>query len=113
MSLVINPGSPEVTETRVVKAAVPATVTVTMPLREALILSALQGRYTGNNVNGSTLYNGLRGGSGYGWQELSDAIGDAVAFGGDGGYQRRNVALHAVKDRLDAAIATIIKERNL
>lgn len=113
MSLVINPGSPEVTETCVVKAAVPATVTVTLPLREALILSALQGRYTSTAPNGSTLYHGLREESGDGWQELYDAIGDAIAFDGDGGYQRRNVALHAVKDRLDAAIATIIKERNL
>lgn len=94
MSFELTPATPAVTQTVMVKPAMPAMVTVTVPLHEALILAAVQGAATGQSP--STFYGGLRDHALF--AEYYAMIREAIAHGED--YQRGNLSLAQVSTKL-------------
>lgn len=97
-----NPAKPAVTELRVVRHAVPETVTVTLGIKEALLLSALQGRCSGD-VHGVTLFEGLK--LDPRWDEVYELLGHAIAYRTHPDCsQACTISLHHIQPQLDAAL---------
>lgn len=114
MSFTINPGKPAEVKTVTVKEAVPATVTVTLGIREAVLLAAVQGTQTGYFE--ATLYRNLRDLAPDAYVDVYGLVRDAIAYGDEAGqesFQRRNLSLGQVDQALNEAIDNFIKEAGL
>ena len=90
MSFELTPAKPAVTQTVTLKPAVPATVTATVSLHEALLLAAVQGASTGKCP--LTFYEGLKDHALF--AEYYVMIREAIAH--DENYQRGNLSLAQV-----------------
>lgn len=114
MSFTINPGKPAEVKTVTVKEATPTTVTVTLGIREAVLLAAIQGAQTG--YFDTTLYRNLRHRAPDAYMDVYERVQDAIAYGNEAGqesFQRRNLSLGQVDPALNEAIDNFIKEAGL